>query len=70
MLGNRAIPRRDFLMVGATAAAGAIVAPATRAGERDVGSIGVGARGTGLLDILLTLRGVEVPAICDVKSPR
>ncbi len=32
-----------------------------------IGSVGVGGRGTGLLEILLTVQGVEVPAVCDVN---
>jgi len=34
------------------------------------GIIGVGSRGTGLLRVALRMRGVEVPAICDINPAR
>ncbi len=64
--------RRDFLKTG-VAAAGLMLAPAAAgfAAEDDkkpvrVGSVGVGNRGTSLLKALLSLEGVEVPAVCDI----
>ncbi len=53
------IARRDFLQAS-TAAAG---------NEKPVriGSVRVGGRGTGLLRNLLTLPGVQVPAVCDIS---
>jgi len=61
------VPRRGFLQ----AASAAVLAPdALRAAERPVrvGAIGTGGRGTGLLGVLLTIPGVEVPAVCDVDE--
>ena len=71
MIRNHTILRRDFLTAGATAAAGVILAPgAMLAAETEkpvrIGIVGVGGRGTGLLEILLTMQGIEVPAICDI----
>lgn len=34
-----------------------------------VGFVGVGMRGTGLLEIALAMPGVEIPAICDIQKP-
>jgi hypothetical protein len=68
------VARRDFLKVGAAAAAGALLAPASMgAAAADdgkpvrIGCVGVGGRGTGLLGILLKMKGVEVPAVCDTN---
>jgi len=65
------MPRRSFL----SAAAGALAAaPLMAAGARSsnetlgVGLIGVGSRGTALLQNLLQIPGVEVRAICDVDA--
>jgi len=73
ILNDSAIARRDFLKAGTTAAAGLMLSPAAigwAAGDSKkpvrIGCVGVGGRGTGLLEGLLTLEGVEVPAICDV----
>ena len=64
--------RRDFLKTG-VAAAGLMLAPAAAgfAAEEEkkpvrVGSVGVGNRGTSLLKTLLSLEGVQVPAVCDI----
>ena len=73
MARNPTIVRRDFLRVGAMAAASAALAPAGvgwAAGVAKpvrIGCVGVGGRGTGLLKILLTFKGVEVPAVCDIN---
>jgi predicted dehydrogenase len=82
--------RREFLMAGATAAAG--LALARNAGgdggsaaeqrsmphrpdtkpikEVRVGFVGVGARGSGLCQILMGLEGVRVNAVCDLLPER
>ena len=74
MTANHPIVRRDFLKAGAAVAAGLTLAPAGAARaaadpERTIriGIVGVGGRGTGLLDILLAMKGVEVPAVCDIN---
>ena len=63
-------PRRTFLgTAGAALAASQLAAPA-RAGANEtigVGCIGVGNRGTKLLNSLLKVQGVQVRAICDIK---
>jgi predicted dehydrogenase len=66
------IVRRDFLKAGATAA-GLMLTPAAvgLAGDNDVktvriGCVGVGGRGTGLLELMLGMKGVAIPAVCDV----
>ena len=59
------IARRDILK-GAAALAGA---PAFNAGAPlRIGFVGVGARGTALLELLLKLGGVQVPAIADIDE--
>ena len=74
MAFNPSIARREFIKVGAATAAGAMLAPAamSRAAAEDdkpvrIGCVGVGGRGTGLLGILLKMKGVEVPAVCDIN---
>lgn len=66
--------RRELLKVGA--AAGALAASAhfpafAQQSPKTIhmGFIGVGARGTGLLNVALSMAGVEVPAICDISEP-
>lgn len=66
------LTRREFVTSSA-ALAGATLLPARAAqatGEDAkmlrFGFIGVGARGTGLLQLTLTLEGIEVPAVCDI----
>ena len=73
MVFQASVARRDFLKLGAATAAGALLAPAgmSRAAADDgkpvrIGCVGVGGRGTGLLGILLKMKGVEVPAVCDI----
>lgn len=62
--------RRDFLKQTASAAVMASTAGVVFGAENDkvirVGFIGVGGRGTGLLDCTLALAHVTVPAICDI----
>jgi len=70
---NRKIARRKFLKASTAAAAGLTL---TSTGlSRDVseseksvrvGVVGVGHRGAALLRVLLSMKGVEVPAICDI----
>ena len=61
--------RRTFL--AATGLAGASVLAGAQMAERPgnrvrIGFVGVGARGTGLLKVLLSRPDTEVPAICDI----
>ena len=76
---NEQCDRRGFLKVGAAAtAAWAIGREVIIAGTSDVkpmdkvrvGLVGIGARGTVLLKILLDLEGVEVKAVCDIIEDR
>jgi predicted dehydrogenase len=65
--------RRDFLK-----ASSAVAMASTLAGSKSllaqsdkkvrVGFVGVGMRGSGLLEIALAMPGVEVPAICDINK--
>jgi predicted dehydrogenase len=73
---DRGIGRRKFLKAGAGAAAGAALAAAAareaRAGAAEkpaarVGLIGCGGRGRSLLETMLGLGPIEVPALCDVN---
>ncbi len=73
MTRNRSTLRRNFLKAGMAAAAGLMIAPARTASSAiaaekpvRIGSVGVGGRGTALLANLLTMKGVEVPAVCDI----
>ena len=73
MLNNNPIIRRDFLKAGAAAAAGLMLAPAGAGRAADdeqktvrIGCVGLGGRGAGLLEILLAMKGVELPALCDI----
>lgn len=73
MLHNHTLARREFMKAGAIAAGGLLLSPSrTSFVLADVGKpvrigcVGVGGRGTGLLGTLLTLHGVEVPAVCDI----
>ena len=70
---NSPMDRREFLKAGAVAGAGLAVAGSgfgqtASAEDRPVrvGLIGPGRRGSGLLGLLLSLKGVQVPAVCDV----
>lgn len=64
--------RREFVQAGVTA--GAILALGSgRAAAQEpkpvrVGIVGVGRRGTGLLQTLLQLPGVEIRAVCDIAA--
>jgi predicted dehydrogenase len=67
------ITRREVLKTASAAAAGLALAP-TVLGQKPseeekplrVGCVGLGGRGSTLLQILLELKGVEVPAVCDI----
>ncbi len=67
------LPRRDFLKAGAAGLALAPLAAAGRAADFDpdksvrIGCVGLGGRGSGLLHILLGMKGVETPALCDIN---
>ncbi|HSW44163.1 MAG TPA: Gfo/Idh/MocA family oxidoreductase [Phycisphaerae bacterium] len=70
------LDRRSLLKVGASAgvamSATALAQTTTKAAnDRSVvriGVVGTGGRGTGLMQTLLKLNGVEVPAVCDVNE--
>jgi len=67
--------RRGFIqtgvVAGAAAALGAHRAVAEeKAASARIGIVGVGNRGTGLLNTLLLLPGVEIPAVCDIVPER
>ena len=72
---NRKIGRREFVKAGAAAslavplaAAGFGKAPSIEDKPIRIGIVGLGGRGTGLLNMLLGMHGVEVPAVCDISS--
>ncbi|MHB0998461.1 MAG: Gfo/Idh/MocA family oxidoreductase [Armatimonadota bacterium] len=65
------ITRRQFLATGAAVSAGLMLGGRLLADTKPVskvrvGAVGVGARGTFLLDTMLAFPDVEVPAICDI----
>lgn len=76
--------RRDFLRVAATVGGGLTLGAANlkaeeesrrgeSAGPRDdvrIGFVGVGARGRHLVNLLLGLEGVSIPAVCDIIPER
>ncbi len=64
--------RRTFLQTSALAATGAALAPAAKAAPGDrirMGFIGVGNRGSYLLDRFVEQPDVELVAVCDVYEP-
>ncbi len=71
---NDMATRRDFLMNTAAAATGLALGSSTTVSAEEalktvrVGLVGVGNRGTALLGTLLSLPGVEVPALCDINE--
>jgi predicted dehydrogenase len=73
-MGNQ-VDRRKFIQASTVATAGLALTSAG-VGNEDakgnrpvrVGIVGVGGRGTGLLRILSTMKGVEVPALCDIDA--
>ena len=62
------LDRRDLLKAGALAAVAAGRSAGAATPPLRAGLVGAGARGTALLEILLGLEGVEVPAVCDVNE--
>ncbi len=65
------INRREFLGLTAGAAAGLVLPQPIAAeglGAKDIrlGVIGVGSRGTGLMNLMLSHKGTQVPAVCDI----
>ena len=68
------LKRREFMETGSLAAAGLAVASssANRAYAEGksvrVGVVGVGNRGRGLLSTMLTMEGLEFPALCDINA--
>jgi predicted dehydrogenase len=70
---HKEMARREFLKVGATATLNALLTTpsvATAAEEKPVrlGMVGVGGRGTSLLEILLAMGSVQIPALCDINQ--
>jgi predicted dehydrogenase len=79
MIVNEQYDRRGFLKVGAAGAAAWAIGQEVLAGDVPgvkpmdkvrVGLVGIGARGTVLLKVLLDLEGVEVKAVCDIIEDR
>lgn len=71
-MGNT-IPRREFLRISTAATAGLALTSVGLGQEKvkamenlRIGVVGTGGRGRGLLDVLLTMRGIDVPAVCDI----
>jgi predicted dehydrogenase len=72
------IDRRDFVKLGAGAAIGATIWPGMLGAEKGarpekrvrLGFIGVGLRGTSLLELVLRRTDIEVKAVCDIKPDR
>jgi predicted dehydrogenase len=69
------ITRRAFIEAGMVGGVATVLGPAAIAAGKPVetvrlGVIGVGGRGTGLLETALAVPGVEVRALCDVVASR
>ena len=75
--------RRDFLRTAATVGSGLTLAAASVRAEDDpsatttpddtplrIGCVGIGARGRHLVNLLLGLDGVHIPAVCDIIPER
>ncbi|MHB8898067.1 MAG: Gfo/Idh/MocA family protein [Thermoguttaceae bacterium] len=72
---TNAFTRRDFLHAAATVTAGAALTRTMAAGGESqrpvrIGMVGIGSRGTGLLNTMLQFPGVQVPAVCDIAPDR
>lgn len=65
-MDNR-MDRRSFLGV---AVASLVSADAAAEGSVRVGVVGVGNRGSSLLRLLLSMKDVSIPALCDINVPR
>jgi predicted dehydrogenase len=66
---NKGVDRRTFFKMGAATTAGlALTARGAAGAEKPVriGVIGIGRRGGGLLNMLVRMKGVEIPALCDI----
>lgn len=69
------LSRRSFLHTTTAVAAGMTLAGATALGSEPdrtirIGMVGVGSRGTHLLQTMLSFPGVQVPAVCDIVPER
>lgn len=70
------LTRRDFMKTGATAVAASVLSERAWAQATEdqhplrFGFIGVGGRGTYLMQLTLAMGGVEVPAVCDIDPTR
>lgn len=66
------ISRREFMELGAVTATAAtsVLSRSAEAREREVrvGVVGVGNRGTHLMGLLLDMKRVTVPAVCDINA--
>ena len=69
--------RRNFIKTTATTTLGVTLASTTLAFDQDgkkkpvrVAVIGTGNRGISLLQNLLAMEGVEIPALCDINTDR
>lgn len=68
--------RRESIKMGATLGAGLMMNPllASSSSKSDsteiirVGFVGIGARGTALLKLLVQMEGIKVPALCDINK--
>ena len=71
-MDDSTLSRRGFLATSGMAALMTMGAPGRAEDSPEdavrIGVIGVGARGTGLMQIMLGLPGVTVPAICDINE--
>ncbi len=68
------IARREFIGLGAAATVGILTAGAWgQTGEKPnelvrIGVVGTGGRGSGLLGMMLRMKGISVPALCDTNA--
>jgi len=84
-MSNKSYNRRDFLKLSTAAASGALlsgmgVPGAAAARQKDespadyktvrLGFMGLGGRGSYHLSSALGIKGIEVPALCEIKAPR
>ncbi|MCL5096285.1 MAG: Gfo/Idh/MocA family oxidoreductase [Candidatus Omnitrophica bacterium] len=71
-LSRRVFVKRSALAATGTALAAHFPAIVTAHAAPDsvvrIGMVGVGGRGTGLLGILLSMKGIQVPAVCDIDT--
>jgi predicted dehydrogenase len=70
-----ALSRRAFLNAATTVAAATALTSAKAKGDASnrairIGMVGVGSRGTHLLQTMLSFPGVQVPAVCDIVPER